>query len=137
MDLRWLPAGVATAIGLAAWLGLSRTARASLGVGVQASPVSLNGAAHPGGSYPLPSLYVVNTGTQAESMPVRVERLSAGPGRAIPESWIRVDNLGGQLPPNQSPRISLALVPPADATPGAYPRDIVVTRSTAPLLPRR
>ncbi len=133
MHLRWLSAGLVIAVGLAAWLGLAGPARASIGVGVQANPVSLNGAAHPGGSYPLPSLYVVNTGTQAESMTVRVERLSAGPGRAIPESWIRVDNLGGQLPPKQSARISLELVAPADATPGDYVSDIVVTGSTAPV----
>ncbi len=121
MHLRWLSAGLATAIGLAAWLGLAGPARASIGVGVQANPVSLNGAAHPGGSYPLPSLYVVNTG------------LSAGPGRAVPESWIRVDNLGGQLPAKQSARISLELIAPADAAPGDYVSDIVVTGSTAPV----
>jgi len=133
MHLRWLSAGLVIAIGLGAWLGLARPASASIGVGVQANPVSLNGVAHPGGSYPLPSLYVVNTGTQAESMTVRVERLSSGPGRTIPQSWIRVDNLGGQLPPKQSARISLELVAPADAAPGDYVSDIVVTGSTAPV----
>ena len=133
MHLRWLSAGLVIAIGLGAWLGLARPASASIGVGVQANPVSLNGVAHPGGSYPLPSLYVVNTGTQAESMTVRVERLSSGPGRTIPQSWIRVDNLGGLLPPKQSARISLELVAPADAAPGDYVSDIVVTGSTAPV----
>jgi hypothetical protein len=132
MHLRWLSAGLAIATGLAGWLGLAGAASASIGVGVQANPVTLNGAAHPGGSYPLPSLYVVNTGTQAESMTVRVERLSPGPGRTIPPSWIRVDKLGGQLPPKQSARISLELVAPAGAAPGDYVSDIVVTGSTAP-----
>ncbi len=131
MHLRWLSAGLAMAVGLAAWLGFAGPARASIGVGVQANPVSLTGTAHPGASYALPSLYVVNTGTQAESMSVRVVRRT-GPDRAIPESWIRIGALSGQLPPKQSARIALELITPADAKPGSYVSDIVVTGSTAP-----
>jgi hypothetical protein len=129
MRLRRLPAGLAIVVGLVAWPG---PASASIGVGVQADPVSLGGVAHPGASYALPSLYVVNTGTQAESMSVRVERLSAKPGRAIPASWIHITALSGQLPPRQSARISLELVTPPDAKAGSYQSDIVVTGSTAP-----
>ena len=131
MHLRWLSAGLAIALGVAAWLGLAGPARASIGVGVQANPVSLSAAAHPGTSYALPSLYIVNTGTQAESMSVRVVRRT-GPDRAIPESWIRIGSLSGQLPPKQSARIALELVTPADAAPGSYVSDIVVTGSAAP-----
>jgi hypothetical protein len=132
MHLRWLSAGLAIAVGLAAWLGFAGPARASIGVGVQASPVSLSGAAHPGASYALPSLYVVNTGTQAESMSVRLVRRT-GLGRAIPESWIHIGGLSGQLAPKESARIALELVTPADAEPGSYASDIVVTGSTAPV----
>jgi hypothetical protein len=132
MHLRWLSAGLAIAAGLAAWLGFAGPARASIGVGVQANPVSLSGAAHPGASYALPSLYVVNTGTQAESMSVRLVRRT-GLGRAIPESWIHIGGLSGQLPPKQSARIALELVTPADAEPGSYVSDIVVTGSTTPV----
>ena len=131
MHLRWLPAGVVLVAGLVTWPGLA--ASASIGVGVQANPVSLGNMAHPGATYTLPSLYIVNTGTQAESMTIRVERLSAETGRAIPESWIRVTALGGQLPPRQSARIPLELVTPADARPGSYQSDIVVTGSAAPV----
>jgi len=131
MHLRWL-SGLAIAVGLAAWLGFAGPASASIGVGVQANPVSLSGAAHPGASYALPSLYIVNTGTQAESMTVRVVQRT-GPGRAIPGSWIRIGSLSGQLPPKQSARIALELVTPADAEPGNYVSDIVVTGSTAPV----
>jgi hypothetical protein len=81
MHLRWLSAGLGIAVGLAAWIGFAGPARASIGVGVQANPVSLSGAAHPGASYALPSLYIVNTGTQAESMSVRVVQRT-GAGRA-------------------------------------------------------
>jgi hypothetical protein len=132
MHLRWLSAGLAIAVGLAAWLGFAGPARASIGVGVQANPVSLTGTAHPGASYALPSLYVVNTGTQAESMSVRVVRRT-GPALAIPASWIRIGALSGQLPPKQSARIALELITPADAEPGSYVSDIVVTGSTAPV----
>ena len=132
MHLRWLSAGLAIAVGLVAWLGFAGPARASIGVGVQANPVSLTGTAHPGASYALPSLYVVNTGTQAESMSVRVVQRT-GPGLAIPGSWIRIGALSGQLPPKQSARIALELVTPADAEPGNYLGDIMVTGSTAPV----
>ena len=132
MHLRWLSAGLAIAVGLAAWLAFAGPARASIGVGVQANAVSLNGTAHPGASYALPSLYVVNTGTQAESMSVRVMRRT-GPGLAIPQSWIHIGALSGQLPPKQSARIALELTTPADAEPGNYVSDIVVTGSTAPV----
>ena len=131
MHLRWLSAGLAIAVGLVAWLGFAGPARASIGVGVQANPVSLSGVAHPGASYALPSLYIVNTGTQAESMSVRVVRRT-GPGRAIPESWIHIGGLSGQLAPKQSARIALELATPADAAPGSYVSDIVVTVSTGP-----
>ena len=130
MHLRWLSAGLAIAVGLAAWLGFAGPARASIGVGVQANPVSLSGAAHPGASYALPSLYIVNTGTQAESMSVRVVQRT-GAGRPIPGSWIRIGALSGQLPPKQSARIALELVTPGDAEPGNYVSDILVTGSTA------
>jgi hypothetical protein len=132
MHLRWLSAGLAIAVGLAAWLGFAGPARASIGVGVQANPVSLTGTAHPGASYALPSLYIVNTGTQAESMSVRVVRRT-GPALAIPGSWIHIGALGGQLPPKQSARIALELITPGDAAPGNYVSDIVVTGSTAPV----
>jgi len=132
MHLRWLSAGLAIALGLAAWLGLAGPARASIGVGGQANPVRLSGVAHPGASYTLPSLYIVNTGTQAESMSVRVVRRT-GPGRAIPESWIHIGGLSGQLAPKQSARIALELATPADAAPGSYVSDIVVTASTGPV----
>jgi hypothetical protein len=133
MQLRWLAAGLVIVAGLVAWPGVA--ASASIGVGVQANPVSLDGTAHPGASYALPALYVVNTGTEAESMSIRVERLAAEPGRAIPESWIHVGGLSGQLAPRQSARIPLQLVTPPDAKAGSYQSDIVVTGSAAPAAP--
>jgi hypothetical protein len=133
MHLRWLSGALAIAVGLVPLLGLSPSASASIGVGVQANPVSLGQVAHPGASYPLPSLYVVNTGTQAESMSARVERLSPGAAHTVPASWIHISALRGQLMPERSAQFSLELVLPSDAKPGTYQSDIVVSGSTAPV----
>jgi hypothetical protein len=104
-----------------------QAARASIGVGVQADPVRFSGVAHPGGSYALPSLFVVNTGSQAESISVDVKRLSSGPGQSVPASWIRIGAMSGDLQPRQQALISLELNAPAGAKPGSYRSDIVVT----------
>jgi hypothetical protein len=122
------------AIGAASLLTVlagSAVAQASVGVGIQAGPVRLSGSAHPGGSYALPPVYVVNTGTQDESLSVRIERLSSGQGRGVPASWIHSGS-AVQLAHGQSARISLELVVPGGARPGQYVSDVVV-RGSAPL----
>jgi hypothetical protein len=108
-------------------------ANASVGVGIQANPVQLSGSAHPGGSYSLPPLYVVNTGSQAETLSVRVERLQtpAKDTNAVPRSWIQSSwTSDSSVPAGHSANIPLKLVAPADAKPGSYSSDIVVTGST-------
>lgn len=111
-------------------LAIPAAAQASIGVGIQAGPVQLAGAAHPGGSYALPPVYVVNTGTQDESLSIRIEHLSSGQGRAVPAAWIRPGN-AVQLSHNESARIPLELVVPDNATPGQYLTDVVVKGSAA------
>jgi hypothetical protein len=108
-------------------------ANASVGVGIQANPVQLTGSAHPGGSYRLPPLYVVNTGSQAETLSLRVERLQAGAkgAAAVPRSWIQSSwSASSSISASQSANIPLELVVPANAKPGNYSSDIVVTGST-------
>ncbi|HZR51944.1 MAG TPA: hypothetical protein VFB06_20820 [Streptosporangiaceae bacterium] len=120
-------AGVGIAgVGIAG-VGAAQVAEASIGVGVQANPVRLAGAAHPGGSYPLPALFVENTGTQPESLTVQVKRLAGDTGLAFPASWIQIGAVGGTLKPRQQALVSIRLVPPADAKPGSYRDDLVVT----------
>ncbi|MBV9451166.1 MAG: hypothetical protein JO345_35300 [Streptosporangiaceae bacterium] len=123
--------GFGIAVGFVAVLGFASPARASIGVGVQADPVRLGVTAHPGGSYSLPSLFVVNTGTEPEAISVQVKRLSSGPGQAIPASWIRIGSIGEQIQPRQQVLIPLQLSTPGDARPGSYRSDIVVTGSSA------
>jgi hypothetical protein len=117
-------------VGVTAMLLFAPDAYASVGVGIQANPVVLGRVAHPGASYALPPLYVVNTGSAAESISIRVERLHpAASGDPVPDSWIQVTAPGGQLAPGQSTQIPLELVTPAGARPGNYASDIVVTGS--------
>ncbi len=120
------------AIGLLAALAMpTAAAYASVGVGVQAGPVSLAGVAHPGGTYALPPLYVLNTGTQPESVAIRIERISRGTGHTIPPWWIHVSALPGQLSHGQSARVPLELVVPAHAPTGQYFSDVVVKGSAS------
>jgi len=121
------------AVGMASLLLLAvpAAAQASIGVGIQAGPVRLTGVAHPGGSYALPPVYVVNTGTQDESLSIRIDRLSAGQERSVPAAWIR-PGAAVRLSHNQSARIPLELVVPNAAKPGQYLTDVVV-RGTAAL----
>lgn len=119
-----------SAVGVVMLVTVPATASfASIGVGVQAGPVRLPGDAHPGGSYALPPVYVVNTGTQAESVAVRIERISPGRGRTVPPSWVRATGPAVQLSHDQSARIPLELAIPASARPGRYFSDVVVRGS--------
>jgi hypothetical protein len=120
---------LAVAIGLLAALAAPVAAEASVGVGVQAGPVRLAGIAHPGGTYALPPVYVVNTGTQPESVAIKVERISRGTGHTIPPSWIHASAVPGQLSHDQSARVPLELAVPVHAKTGQYFSDVVVKGS--------
>jgi hypothetical protein len=127
MQLRWWSP---VPVGLLIALAVPAISYASVGVGIQAGPVQLTGPAHPGGSYALPPVYVVNTGSQPETVTIRIERISPGTGRTVPSAWIS----SGQpvsLSQNQSARIPLQLTLPAGARPGSYFSDVVVHGSAA------
>jgi hypothetical protein len=116
-------------LGTLTFLAIALPASASVGVGIQAGPVLLAGAAHPGGSYQLPPVYVVNTGTQQETITIRIERISSGRGRTVPESWIKGTGQSLALSRHQSTRVPLELVVPGTAKPGWYFSDVVVKGS--------
>jgi hypothetical protein len=126
---RWLAVPLAVPAAFAALSIFLPAAQASIGVGVQATPVVLGSVAHAGGSYALPAVYVLDTGTQAENITVRVERLSKGTGHVVPPSWIHATGPTVKLTPHQSAQIPLQLVVPGGAQPGQYLSDIVVTGS--------
>jgi hypothetical protein len=127
---RLLAAPLAVPVALVALASFTQTSDASVGVGVQVSPVRLGSMAHRGQSYAL-SVDVVNTGTEAEAVSMRVERLSRGSGRAVPPSWIQFAGAAVQIAPGKAARVSLELVVPGRATPGEYLSDIVASGSAA------
>jgi hypothetical protein len=104
-------------------------ADASIGVGVQAAPVRLADAALTGQSYALPPVYVSDTGTQPETVTVRVQRLSTGHGRSVPPSWVHATGPAVRLSPHTGAQIPLQLAVPAGAKPGRYLSDVVVSAS--------
>lgn len=110
---------------LLAVLAVPATAQASVGVGIQAGPVRLDGSAHPGGRYALPDVLVVNTGTSPESVSLSVDRVSAGSGRTVPPSWVQASG-ALTLDVKQSARVPLQLVVPPTARPGRYFSDVLV-----------
>jgi hypothetical protein len=119
---------LAVPVALSVVASFPAASEASIGVGVQAGPVLLGDVAHPGGSYALPPVYVVNTGTEPEQVTVRIDRLSPGTGRVVPPSWIHAGP-GVQLAPHQAARISLQLVVPGGARSGNYLSDVVASGS--------
>src|ERR1700733_14794129 len=129
---RLLAAPLAVAVALLALARFTQTSDASVGVGVQVSPVRLGSMAHRGGSYAL-WVDVVNTGTEAEAVSMRVEGLSRGSGRAVPPSWIQFAGAAVQIAPGKAARVSLELVVPGRAQPGGYLSDIVASGSAAGL----
>lgn len=129
MHLRLWLALPLSALVLLAWPAASY---ASVGVGVQAGPVRLTGVAHPGSQYALPPLYVINTGTQSESVAITIDRISSGTGRTVPPRWIAVSSAPVRLAHDQSARVPLSLTVPAGAAAGRYFSD-VVAKGTAQL----
>jgi hypothetical protein len=127
---RLLAVPLAVLVALVALASFTQRSDASVGVGVQAGPVRLGSMALRGERYSLP-LYVVNTGTEAEAVSMRVERLGRGAGRAVPPSWIQFAGPAVQLAPGKAARLSLELAVPGGAKPGEYLSDIVVTGSAA------
>lgn len=118
-------AALVMAAATAALVSLPVAASASIGVGIQAGPVRLGSVAQPGQTYDLPPVYVVDTGTEPESVRLDVKRLSHGPERDVPPSWIQATGPDVKLSAHQSAYIPVKLVVPSDAKPGAYMSDVV------------
>jgi hypothetical protein len=121
---------LAVPVALLVLLGFPVRSQASVGIGVQDNPVQLAGVAYTGESYSLPPVAIINTGTEAEGVIVRIERISHGPGRPVPPSWVRATGPGVRLSPHQTARVPLELSVPADAKPGPYLSDVVVVAAT-------
>ena len=104
-------------------------ARASVGVGIQENPVSPLKELKAGGTYSLPAVHVANTGTQAVSIILRVQRIFGSSARKVPPSWIHFSNSRIQLSPHQETKVPLQLAVPETARTGRYQSDVVVIAS--------
>jgi hypothetical protein len=131
MHLRGLLGALVPTVLAGALVAVPQAAQASIGVGIQAGAVRLSGVAHPGERVALPGVAVVNSGTHPESIRLSVHRLSKGPGRLVPASWIQFGTPVVQLEPKHAVRVPVELVVPAGAKLGAYLSDIVATGSNA------
>lgn len=116
---------VCALVSAVALLGMQVAAYASLGTGVGASPITLDHPVHPGNSYRLPSLYVVNTGTEPSDYAVHVARLSEGPQRDVPSSWVSIVKPHFHLEPKQATMVPLTLAVPQAAESGDYLTNLV------------
>lgn len=117
------------ALGLisAALLIAPGVASASIGTGVGAVPLSLSGPAHAGRNYTFHYLYVKDTGTVASDYLVKVERLNAASGKAIPVNWVRVTPVAFHLEPRAIERVTVTVAIPYAAPSGSYMTDLVAT----------
>jgi hypothetical protein len=122
---------LALPLALSLTLAIPAVAAASIGVGIQVGPVRLAQLAHAGQTYDLPPVYVVNTGTQKETVRLAVQRLSSGTGRAVPRAWFRVTGQDVTLAAHQSARLPAQITVPADAKLGRYSSDVVVHGSAS------
>ncbi len=105
-------------------------AHAESGAGVGANPIVLTEIAHPGHRYSLPSLYVINPGTDPSAYRIGMQLLGRNQSRSVPATWLQFGHDDIVLNPQQSTSVALTLVVPHDAPPGTYLSLIVA--STAP-----
>jgi hypothetical protein len=103
------------------------SAWATVGVGVQAAPVSMPAPARPGTTSSFPSVYVINTGTQSAEYSLKIERLSTGNERTVPAGWVSFGEENFVLQPHRSTTVGVRLKLPSTADFGQYMTDIVAS----------
>ena len=115
---------IATAA-VAAALALPAVAAATIGTGVGATPIELSAPIVAGGSYKLPQLLLVNTGTVQSRYHARIEELSPGSGKPVPATWVTFARNDLRLAPRHRTYVPITLGIPSDAPAGRYVSDIV------------
>lgn len=114
-------------------------APASTGAGIQGNPVCLSVTAQPGHSYPLGTVYVVDTGSDGESLSIRATGTFSGQSapahsRPFPPSWVSVSYpkrfvffpaSSVSLSPGQGAYLPVTLNVPGSAQPGLYAGNLV------------
>jgi hypothetical protein len=102
------------------------TVLADVGAGVGAAPIVLGEPARRGGTYSLPALFVVNTGTEPGRYALQVKQLTPkGTDKEVPPDWLTFAQNGFSLPPKKGMNVALTLRIPADAKGGTYRSDLI------------
>ncbi|HEX6488364.1 MAG TPA: hypothetical protein VF137_05745 [Candidatus Dormibacteraeota bacterium] len=122
----WLRIVAAVATGILGATLSAASAQASAGAGVAANPVVLAGDAHPGQTYSLPGLYIVNTGTESGIYSARVQRLRSAQGLDVPADWVQFEGNEVFLVPRAHATLPMTLTVPVRARLGYYGSDLVV-----------
>ena len=112
---------------------------ASIGVGIQGNPACLSVPAQPGHSYPLGTVYVVDTGSDGESLSIRATGTFSGQSapahsQPFPPSWVSIGypkrylffpSSSVSLSPEQGAYLPVTLNVPGNAAAGLYAGNLV------------
>ena len=108
---------------LAALLGPGATqppAHADVGVGVSLGNIKVEDALTPGGHYRLPTLSVLNTGSEPSQFEVVVSFAADQREKRPPQDWFAFTPQRFPLAPSEAQAVAISLDLPASAGPGAY-----------------
>jgi hypothetical protein len=95
-------------------------ASASIGVGVGMGKIVMDAPLAPGGVYTLPSLPVINTGSEYSQYTVMVEYREDAVEMRPEKKWFSFDPSSFGIEPGNSQNIDVVLTVPANAKPGDY-----------------
>jgi P pilus assembly chaperone PapD len=103
-----------------AMLILPFAASASIGVGVGTGKIQVDKPFMPGQIYTVPSILVVNTGTEPSEYTVSID-YPGGQTQLKPDSkWFTFEPLQFALQPNQSQKVQIKMTLPVNTAPGDY-----------------
>jgi P pilus assembly chaperone PapD len=93
---------------------------AETGVAISPGQIRIEDSLSPGGDYRLPSLNVINTGTEPTSYEVVVSYLAGQQEKRPPEQWFRFQPQRFLLEAGQAQMLEVRLTLPPRAEPGEY-----------------
>lgn len=105
----------------------SPSAGASVGTGVGADSLVLAQPAHPGATYRLPDLVVVNTGTDVARYTLRISREPKRRHRTVPPGWVHFSPTTFRLEPEARRTVPIELSVPGSVPDGSYAAYVTAT----------
>lgn len=122
---------LATVGGLLAAILLPIGARANVGAGVGASPITVAAPLHPGDTIRFPPLLVANTGSEPAVYHVSVQQFGPTANtRPVPAGWVLFGANDVTIPPGKGVNITVTVRLPSEVAVGAY--ESLLIASTRP-----